>query len=146
MLANDDHILATSVAGGDGLGTLFDLTGSQTGWSQRVLYRFYGDPDGGEPVGKLASDAAGTIFGATTIGGTDNAGAVFELEKSKTGWRDKVLHSFTAGSDGYLPYAGVTSDGGGHLFGTTLFGGGGKGGCGSESCGTVYEITVKQER
>jgi uncharacterized repeat protein (TIGR03803 family) len=43
-----------------------------------------------------------------------------------------VLHTFT-GPDGLMPYAGVTLDGGGNLYGTT-FGGGANG------MGTVYEL------
>jgi hypothetical protein len=30
-----------------------------------------------------------------------------------------VIHSFTGGEDGYMPYAGVTVDQGGNLYGTT---------------------------
>jgi uncharacterized repeat protein (TIGR03803 family) len=42
-----------------------------------------------------------------------------------------VIHTFSGGSDGYRPYAGVTI-GGGNLYGTASLGGGGN--------GTVYEI------
>jgi uncharacterized repeat protein (TIGR03803 family) len=39
-----------------------------------------------------------------------------------------VLHSFTDGADGGAPYAGVTIDGGGNLYGTTFYGGTGNNG------------------
>lgn len=41
-----------------------------------------------------------------------------------------VLHTFTGGADGYQPYAGVTIDRGGHLYGTTS----------EYTGGTVYEM------
>ncbi len=46
-----------------------------------------------------------------------------------------VLHSFTYGADGAAPFAGVTLDGAGDLYGTTVAGGGGNG------TGTVYKLT-----
>jgi uncharacterized repeat protein (TIGR03803 family) len=44
-----------------------------------------------------------------------------------------VLHSFTGGSDGGSPYAGVTLDQAGNLYGTTSLGGAGQ-------CGTVFNL------
>lgn len=44
-----------------------------------------------------------------------------------------ILHNFTGGGDGEHPYAGVTLDRGGDLYGTTYEGGTG--------AGTVYELT-----
>jgi uncharacterized repeat protein (TIGR03803 family) len=44
-----------------------------------------------------------------------------------------VLHSFTRGSDGENPYAGLVRDGEGNLYGTTLYGG-------SYGYGTVFKV------
>jgi uncharacterized repeat protein (TIGR03803 family) len=42
-------------------------------------------------------------------GGTGNAGAVFQLKHTKTGWKEKVIHKFTGGNDGAYPeFGGVT--------------------------------------
>ena len=51
-----------------------------------------------------------------------------------------VLHTFTGGGDGGAPTAGVTLDGAGNLYGTTLEGGDLE--CNGEgpSCGTVYKL------
>src|SRR5215469_6151792 len=43
-----------------------------------------------------------------------------------------VIHNFTGGQDGGNPYAGVTMDGAGNLYGTTIFAG--------TSYGTVYQL------
>src|SRR5271165_2940807 len=54
----------------------------------------------------------------------------------------KVLHTFTGGVDGAWPYAGLTMDRAGNLYGTTQ--NGGKVGCGSGSgCGTVFKLSHK---
>jgi uncharacterized repeat protein (TIGR03803 family) len=139
ILDNAGQLLGTSIAGGDGLGTVFVLRQSQKGWEQEVLYRFYGDPDGGLPVGKVVINPAGVLIGATKgYGKGPGSGSVFVLERSGKAWRERVIHSFAAGSDGSYPEAGLVSDSHGHLFGTTANGGRG---CTSEGCGTVYEIT-----
>src|SRR6202521_4856095 len=50
-----------------------------------------------------------------------------------------VLHSFTDGSDGGIPVAGLIEGTSGNLYGTTYQGGDLN--CASEGCGTVYEIS-----
>lgn len=47
----------------------------------------------------------------------------------------KVIHTFTGGQDGGLPYAGVTMDRGGNLYGTAGFGG--------KGFGTVFKLALK---
>lgn len=137
ILENPGQMFLTTLAGGDGLGTVAELIQGQKGWDQHVLYRFYGDPDGSGPIGKVEIHA-GAGFGVTSRGGTSFLGTVFGVERSATrGWRERVLHNFAGGDDGSYPEAGVVSDSHGNLYGTTSGGGAGcKGGC-----GTVYEIT-----
>src|SRR5260221_9830233 len=48
-----------------------------------------------------------------------------------------VLHNFTGGGDGAAPYAGLTMDRGGNLYGTTS----GSINCELPSCGTVFKMT-----
>jgi hypothetical protein len=53
-----------------------------------------------------------------------------------------VLYSFTGGSDGASPVAGLTMDAAGNLYGTTASGGYTGGNCGSgPGCGTVFKLT-----
>jgi uncharacterized repeat protein (TIGR03803 family) len=49
-----------------------------------------------------------------------------------------ILHSFTGASDGGTPYAGVTRDNGGNLYGTTFAGGATN--C-TGGCGTVFKLS-----
>ena len=52
-----------------------------------------------------------------------------------------ALHSFTGGADGAMPYAGLSMDRAGNLYGTTAFGGA-VGSCfDGLGCGTVYKLS-----
>jgi len=53
---------------------------------------------------------------------------------------ETVLHSFGSGSDGQAPFAGLTMDASGNLYGTASAGGG-SGQCGGMGCGVVYRLT-----
>jgi hypothetical protein len=84
-----------------------------------------------------------TAYG-TTVG--IPGGTVFRLLPPTAGhaqWTEKVLHSFTSGSDGYNPYGGVTIDSKGNLYGATATGGGSNGtNCtGTSGCGIVFELS-----
>ncbi len=112
-------------------------------WILTVLYSFQGAGDGANPTyGDLMFDHAGNIYGTTPSGGSSNCrdgcGVVYELSPSNGGWTEKVLYSFSGGSDGANPYAGVIFDNAGNLYGTTASGGLSVEG---EYCGVVYKLT-----
>ena len=117
----------TACGGASNSGTVFKVTkaGKET-----VLYSFEGGMDGLHPDGGLAIDPAGNLYGTTVYGGASNYGTVFEVDRSGT---ETVLHSFTGGTDGAYPYAGLILDSAGNLFGTTSGGGG-------FNAGTVFEV------
>jgi uncharacterized repeat protein (TIGR03803 family) len=137
------EFLGTSQAGGDGLGTVFELRNSQkNGWQQSNPHLFYGSPDGSIPVGSLLVRAEDAFVGVTSSGGATQTGTVFELRHSKNGWQEKILHSFGGSGDGATPQAGLVSGSEGHLYGTTQYGGSGN--CSQNTgsgCGTVYMVT-----
>ena len=62
---------------------LFELTppASASGtWTEADLWDFSGsDTDGAQPIGNLAIDKSGAIYGTTESGGTANDGTVFKL-------------------------------------------------------------------
>jgi len=97
-----------------------------------VLYAFTGGADGADPYGEnLILDKAGNLYGTGHGGGTFEYGVVFEFSASGT---ESVLYSFTGGTDGGRPYAGVVQDKLGNFYGTTLQGG-------AFGLGTVYKLT-----
>jgi len=127
---------------------------------ETVLYSFQGPPDGLYPVGRLASDSAGNLYGATTQGGTGpqtcelgTCGTVFELSPPSTSgsaWTETILYNFTGHSfgDGNAPWGGPIWGKGGKLYGITAYGGSGP--ClllGTPSgCGAVYELSPPATR
>ena len=83
-------------------------------------------------IGGVAFDSNGNMFGTSQAGGAYGLGTVWEIAKDGT---YSVLHSFSAtGSDGSYPYANVTIDGSGNVFGTTYLGG-------TSGYGTVWEYS-----
>jgi uncharacterized repeat protein (TIGR03803 family) len=66
---------------GVGCGTAFQLKPSSGGqWTERVLHRFTGGVDGGQPYASFMLDAAGNLYGTTSSGGTADQGTVFEIK------------------------------------------------------------------
>src|SRR5260221_980806 len=95
----------TEWGGLNGKGTVFQLTPSVGTWTETVLYNFAGGPDGDDPIGGLAIDEGGNLYG-TTAGGGDpisRCGTVFKLSPSTSGWTFTVLHGLTSGTDWRIP-------------------------------------------
>ena len=110
-------------------------------WNETLLHSFTGAPDGFNPWGeKLVFDSAGNIYGTTTNGGVHGGGTVFELSPSGGGeYTESIIHDFSGSPDGAFPFAGVTFDAAGNLYGTTGNGGTGRG-C-EFGCGTAFQLT-----
>jgi len=102
---------------GQGCGTVFRISASGV---ETVLYRFGDVPDGASPLGGVALDSAGNIYGTTWLGGIYSFGTVYALD---TSGNEKVLHSFAGGSDGANPLAAPVLDTAGNLYGSTSSGG-----------------------
>ena len=107
----------TAYGGAAGSGVVFklDRRGNET-----VLYSFTGGADGGYPYAGVIEDWAGNLYGTAASGGTAGAGVTFKVDQRGN---ETVLHSFTDGSDGGYPYAGLIEDWAGNLYGTAAFGG-----------------------
>ncbi len=163
IFGKDGTLYGTTVAGGGsqngrctvflgypGCGTVFNLRPFPTvckaalcSWSEKVLYRFTGGSDGGDPDNALLFDQAGTIYGTASTGGINSCfgngcGVVYKLTSSGGSWTQSVLYSFqgnNGGPDAGVPHSGVVFDQSGNLYGTTYVGGNGAAG------GTVFQLT-----
>jgi len=135
-----------------GCGTIFELSPPTSGggaWTEAAIYNFCANGitdclDGAEPRGKLVFDRSGNLYGTTWTSGANNAGTVFELSPSDSGWSETVLYNFCSigqlgeyCQDGAAPDAGVTFDNSGNLYGTTQEGGSKK----YTGGGVVYELS-----
>lgn len=113
---------------------IFELKRTSSGWSPSVLFTFKKLVT--FPLGAPVLDKAGNIYGTTADGGSAKRGTVYELLPSKTGsWKMKTLYAFKGGADGSGPFAGVTFDAAGNIYGTTAYGG-------PLNQGTVFELTA----
>jgi uncharacterized repeat protein (TIGR03803 family) len=99
------------------------------------LYNFgASSSDGVNPHSALLDAGSGVYYGTTYYGGSDSSGTVYQLTYSGSSWSETPIYTFTGGSDGSNPHAGLIMDSNGALYGTTVFGG-------ANSKGTVYKLT-----
>jgi uncharacterized repeat protein (TIGR03803 family) len=128
VIGSGGVLYGTTYTGGvNDTGTVFSLTPPSTAggaWKEAVLYNF--TYDGAKlPLGGLAINSAGHLFGTASTGGSaqDEAGAVFRLTPPAApgaDWQFSILHNFTYNAtQGEVPYAGVVLGPTGALFGTT---------------------------
>lgn len=123
----------TSGGGANGLATVFRLSPAGV---ETVLHSFAGDADGANPFAGLIRDEDGNLYGTTSAGGPSGQGTVFKVDPEGS---ETVLYSFTGGTDGGYPEAGLVSDEKGNLYGTTFFGGRASPPCYS-FCGVVFKV------
>lgn len=120
-----------------GCGTVYELVPPRTRgaeWTEKVLYRFKGGSDGGNPAAALIFDGLGNLYGTTAIGGDYGWGTVFTLELDSHGkWTEHVIHSFNDKTDGAEPDSALIFDRIGNLYGTTSGGPG-------FNLGTIFKL------
>jgi uncharacterized repeat protein (TIGR03803 family) len=90
----------------------------------------FDDTDGWEPAAGLIKGTNGNLYGATTRGGTDNAGTIFEITPSGT---LTTLLNFDK-TDGNEDFGNLVLGTDGNFYGTTELGG-------AHSDGTIFKIT-----
>jgi uncharacterized repeat protein (TIGR03803 family) len=147
----DDKFYGTTIYGGTGIcgtsglgcGTVFSVTPSG---KETVLHSFAGGKDGDFLTGSLVY-SNGELYGTTQLGGGGGGstcsnssvpagcGTIFSVS---TSGKEKVLYSFTGGSDGAYPDGGLINVSG-TLYGMT---GGGGGKLCSGGCGTIFELSA----
>ncbi len=133
LMGNSGDFFGTTVDGGSqncsqGCGTVFRLARVGGTWREFVLHRFGGGRDGTYPFSGVVADASGNLYGTTASGGGTSCsgfgagcGVVFELVRGAN-YTYRILHRFQGRADGGLPVSGLTIDGTGSLYGTTMSG------------------------
>ena len=137
-----------SCASINGCGVVFQLSHLGSGWILKPLYRFTAGNDGAGPVARVIVGPNGYLYGTTLAGGggactgiypSQGCGTVFSLTPGPVAppsvlypWVETVLHSFS-GPDGQQPFAEVTFDPAGSIYGTAEQGG--------MNYGLVYKLT-----
>jgi uncharacterized repeat protein (TIGR03803 family) len=125
----DGYLYGTTAGGGPSYdGTIFraTLTGGIT-----PLYPFNNGSAGGIPRDSLLQGTNGNFYATTTEGGADGYGAIFKMSPTAL---VTPLYSFTGGSDGANPPAGLVQGPDGNFYGTAYQGG-------AYSYGCVYRMT-----
>src|SRR4029077_8376248 len=108
---------------------IFRMNKDGSGFS--VIHIF--ESDGTFPTQRLARDADGFLYGITLSGGISNAGTIYKVHSSGSGF--VVLHNFSIGSiDGYFP-EGLILGSDGFLYGTTSGGG-------TNNVGPVFRVNT----
>ncbi len=131
------NLYGTTNGGGTGFGTVYQLTPSGPGWTEKVIYAFQNSNDGAIPYAGLVLDPEGNLYGATFYDGAYGGGAVFELMPSNGNWIFSVLYSPDVELGGAAGTLARSSNG--TLYGT-LFSGGGEG-CSGYGCGSVFQLS-----
>jgi uncharacterized repeat protein (TIGR03803 family) len=130
LVRNGSVLYGTTSAGGDGLGTVFEINIDGTGFD--LLHEFPFD-EASAPFKALTLHGS-VLYGTTSWAGPVNTGAVFRMNIDGTGY--DVLHEFS-GDDGRDPSELVLD--GSLLYGTTVSGGNGD--C-LFGCGTVFALSI----
>jgi len=119
--------------GGNGCGVVFQLSpDGKGGWNYTNIYTSHGHRDGAFPAAGLTFDAAGNLYGTTTLSGhaddivdvPHRDGTVFELSPGAGGWQETILHWFGTPRAGAHPQSTLVRDSAGRIYGTTPEGGG----------------------
>ena len=131
ILDSQGNLYGTAADGGaNNDGTVFELSppaGGNGPWTYTLLYMFGGGNVGQNPyAGVIFDSQQKNLYGTPAGGGAANGGTVFELSPPSAGtgpWTENLLHSFGGQNDGTNPFAGLTFDSQGNLYGTTESGG-----------------------
>ena len=128
----DGNFYGTTTSGGaHGTGTVYRVSSSG---SLTTLWSFTGGADGAAPLAGLVQGSDGNFYGTTPAIGAGHSGTVFRV--SSTGGFTN-LWSFTNGSDGANPQAGLVQGSDGSFYGTTS-----QLNSGPNKFGTVFRISV----
>jgi uncharacterized repeat protein (TIGR03803 family) len=140
--ASNGNFYGTDIGGGNGSGTVFEVTpqGQIT-----VLYTFCSKTDcadGASPYGALIQASDGNLYGTTSGGGASSAscsGGCGTIFKITTAGALTTLYNFCSQAncaDGSTPEGGLVQHTNGSFYGTTLYSGTGP------DAGTIYSLST----
>ena len=98
------------------MGLFFEITPSNGGWTENIIFDFLAIGTGYAPACGLVFDGNGNLYGTASQGGAGEYGTAYELTRSGPSWSQTILHNFQGQNDGGLVYAGLLLDGG-NLYG-----------------------------
>jgi len=102
---------------GGGCGSVFKITPAGV---LTILHNFTGYPDGAYPYAGLTLGTDGNFYGATSVGGTHNVGALFQVTPAGT---ETILYNFCSVSgctDGLYPETPLVQHTNGKFYGNTI--------------------------
>jgi uncharacterized repeat protein (TIGR03803 family) len=136
IMDSTSNLYGTTLGGGPGSGgTVFELSPSGSGWTEKMLYGLQ-QTDGSYVTAGVIFDRAGNLYGATQSGGPTGGGTAFELTPSGGGWTFNVIYAFpNPGNNDGGPYSSFSMDQAGSLYDTTP--GWNDGG----NAGTIFKLT-----
>lgn len=132
VLDDSGNLYGTTLIGGGGYGSVYQLAPSGSGWILNTLTNFEQDGDGNEPIGGVILDAAGNLYGGTSGGGNNGGGTIFEMTDSGGNWTMTNLYELGPGVFGVV--ASLTMDAAGNLYGATYDEG-------THGYGNVFKLT-----
>jgi uncharacterized repeat protein (TIGR03803 family) len=136
----------TWLGGAYGYGTVFELSQSQSGWTESLLYSFCSlgkypvCPDGWGPKQGVIFDNLGNLYGTTSRGGSSNTngeGVVYKLSHEGLTWSESVVRAFPGG--GIFPTGELLATVQlyhGHLYSTNFLGG-------TAEAGGVFQVNLQ---
>jgi uncharacterized repeat protein (TIGR03803 family) len=120
LLASDGKMYGLANTGGaNDYGTLFQFDPATATFTKK--FDFDGNARGGNPLGTLIQAKNGKLYGMTSAGGKDDAGAIFEYDLTTSTYTKKF--EFNGLADGGLPYGSLLEATDGNLYGLTSAGG-----------------------
>jgi uncharacterized repeat protein (TIGR03803 family) len=125
-LDNAGNLYGTTYYGGTyGVGVVFELTPSESGWTETILHEF-GVPgeEGDNASSGLIFDPSGNLYGTTPVN-------VFSMTPLNGNWTYTSLYAFSSGTGSY---ASLIMDAAGNLYGTTFT-------TGAYGYGSVFKLT-----
>jgi uncharacterized repeat protein (TIGR03803 family) len=128
---SDSNFYGTTAWGGaSSYGTVFRIS---PGGSLTNLWSFTGGTDGANPQAGLVQGSDSNFYGTAASGGASGNGTVFRISPSGS---LSNIWSFTGGTDGANPMAGLLQGGDGNFYGTTY-----GSGSGPSAYGTVFRMS-----